>query len=106
MALLVSQNRDSQERIIHGLTQALTEYSPNACKCLKVKLEHLANYNNSDVVICGFDNDPHQPEFSLAWYERKDDSSLYQHPQENGQQAFMVGGLVFHSFNDSWGIHT
>ena len=106
MAFLISQNRDAQEKIIRGLTQALTEFSPNARKCLRTKLEHLANYNNSDVVICGYYHDAHQPEFSLAWYERQDDSSQYHHPHENGHQPFMTGALVFHNFNDSWGVHT
>ncbi len=106
MALLISQHRETQEKIVHGLTKALTEFSPHAHKCLRAKLEYLANYNSSDVVLVSFDNCPHQPEFSLAWYKREDNSSQYQHPHENGQRPCMVGGLIFHSFNDSWGIHT
>ena len=106
MALLISIHREAQERILQGLTQALTEFSPNARKCLKAKLAHLANYNNSDVVLASFDNDPHQPEFALAWYKHSEEFSQYQHPQENGQQPHMVGALIFHSFNDTWGIHT
>ncbi len=106
MSLLISPHRDAQEKILQGLTQALTELSPKAIKCLKLKLEQLAFSNNSDVVICGYNNNPGQPEFNLAWYKREDDSSQYQHPHENGQRPYMVGGLIFHSFNDSWGIHT
>ena len=106
MTLLISQNRDAQERVIQGLTQALTEFSPNARKCLRAKLEFLGNYNNSDVVLVSFDNCPHQPEFNLAWFERPEDSSQYLHPQRKGRQPFMVGGLVYHSHSDTWGVHT
>jgi len=105
MALLISQNPEAQEKIIQGLVFAMTEFSSDARKCFRLKLEQLAHFNSSDVVICGYYHDPNQPEFSLAWFNNGTGNSNI-HPHESDQTPYMVGGLVFHSFNDSWGIHT
>ena len=107
MALLISTSPDAQEKIIEGLCRIMTEHSEHSRKHFSQKMKFLADTpSDLDVVIASYCENCGHPEFGLTWHKSTKDSQQYSHPAASGQRPHMIGGLVFHSFSDNWGVHT
>ncbi len=104
MALLITQVPYAQTEVLRGLSNILVSHSQHSRHRLYERLEYLNATETMDVVLTYCTEDYGNPEFGLAWFRREHGNG--EHPQALGLKPFMVGGLVFHSFNDSWGVHT
>ncbi len=104
MALLVSPVPYAQTEVLRGIAKVLVLHSEHSRQRLYERLEYLDAVKTMDVVLTYCTEDFGNPEFGLAWFRREQDNG--EHPQILGLKPAMVGGLVFHSFNDTWGVHT
>lgn len=104
MALLVSQIPFAQTEVLRGIAKVLVSHSEHSRHRFYERLEHLNATENMDVVLTYCGDDYGHPEFGLAWFRREHGSG--EHPQDYCQKPSIVGGLVYHSFYDTWGTHT
>ena len=90
-----------------GICKIMAEHSERSRKAFRDRLKFLADTPPTlDVVIANYTESCGAPEFGLSWHRTGEDSSQYDHPHEKPQRPYMVGGLVYHSHSDKWGIHT
>ncbi len=106
MALLLSPNPVAQEEILKGFCQIMTEHSEHSRKAFRDRLKFLSDTPpDLEIVIVNYSGNGGHPEFGLIWHRATEEPDQ-QHPHEEYHRPYMVGGLVFHSYNDSWGVHT
>jgi hypothetical protein len=107
MALLISPNPVAQEEILKGFCQIMTEHSEHSRKAFRDRLKILSDTPpDLDVVIVNYSGNGGHPEFGLFWHRTSDEPDQHAQPSEKNQRPYMVGGLVFHAYNDTWGVHT
>lgn len=103
MSLLLTLNREAQERVIAGLSYVLTRHSEHSRQSLLTGLQRLHQRQDLDVVIIGYNTAFDQPEFGLAWFKKSYNGV---HPANYPQMATMFGALVYDARLDSWSVHT
>jgi hypothetical protein len=107
MALLLSPNPDAQSEIIKGFCQIMTEHSEHSRKAFRHRLNFLADTPpDLDVVMVNYSGNGGHPEFGLIWRRTSEGPDQNACSSEGNQRPYMVGGLVYHSYSDTWGIHT
>ena len=107
MSLLLSPNPDAQEEILKGFCQILTEHSEHSREAFRDRLKFLSDTPpDLDVVIVNYSGNGGHPEFGLIWHRTSEEPDQNACSSEGNQRPYMVGALVFHNFNDSWGVHT
>jgi len=107
MALLISTNPDAQEEIIKGFCQIMTEHNEHSRKAFRHRIKFLSDTPPElDVVLVNYSENGGNPEFSIFWHRTSEEPDQNACSSEGNQRPYMVGALVFHNFNDSWGVHT
>lgn len=106
MALLISTNPFAQQEILSGMLRVFKQHSVESRNSFADRIQYLASNTNVDIVITGYFHRSDQPEFGLCWFQKNNPLCEHLHPLEKSQNPLMVGGLVFHGFDESWGVHT
>lgn len=106
MALLISTNPFAQQEILRGMLRVFTRHTPGSRQSFADRIEYLSSINNLDVVITGYFHRTDQPEFGLSWFQKGKARYEHLHPLAREDSPFMAGGLVFHGFDETWGVHT
>lgn len=105
MCLLISTVPEAQAAIIAKLLEVSRTHSVQSVSSLTNKLDYLRTYGDGkfDVVIlcAGQYGSSFQIEFGLKWVFKTGNG---ENPME--KEPWMVGGLVYHTHTDEWGIHT
>ena len=103
MSMLITLNREAQERVMDGLNTVLATHSEQSRQSLMRSLQGLHQREDLDVVIISHHVKFGQDEFGLAWFKK---SANGNHPANNPQETFMIGALVYDPDSDSWSVNT
>ncbi len=106
MALLISTDPYAQQQVLQGIVQVLSQHSTHSKKYFRDRIEYLSSIPNVDIVITGCFPRASYSEFGLAWFRKTNGSDAHLHPLKKSLDPFMVGGLVFHEYDQTWGVHT